>query len=194
MDDGQRLIKELDREGFDVSVAFWVKGTEEGIWHLYIGSASVDSGTVGDAYRTLYACLKRIPDPWVSVSNVRIIRASDSAAKAASAARDRNPMRLPFRFRGSQLGDLSVEEAYIYPKASGPMTPGEVLQALFEMANRPPDSVARPSQIALRDGSTLSALVTGFNFQMPGGLTIDTLDLTANTNRKISGDDVVSIR
>src|SRR5206468_3730093 len=122
---------------FDVSVAFWAKTSEEGIWFLYIGSTSVDIAKVGDAYRTLYACLSKIPDPWVGMSEVKLIAANNPIAKEAITARDRHPGRRMVPFQGNRLGNLSVEEAYIYPRVGGQMTPGEILQTLFGMANRP---------------------------------------------------------
>jgi hypothetical protein len=110
IEDGQKLVAELILAGFDVSVAFWVRTSEEGLWFLYIGSTSVEPSKIGDAYRTLYACLSKIPDPAVSVSDVKLIQASDPIAKAAIAARDRQPGRLPVRFQGKPSGSLSIEE------------------------------------------------------------------------------------
>jgi hypothetical protein len=194
IEDGQKLVAELVLAGFDVSVAFWVKTSEEGLWFLYIGSTSVEPSKVADAYRTLYACLSRIPDPWVSMSEVKLIQASNPIAKDALAARDRQPGRHPVRFQGKRLGNLSIEEAYIYPRVGGQMTPGEILQTLFGMANRPAGTQVRPAVIALRDGATITAIITGFNLQMPGSLTIHTHDPASNTSREIAGDDVINIR
>ena len=47
IDDGQRLLIELVRDGFDVSAAAWLKTSEEGLWFLYIGSKSVDASENG---------------------------------------------------------------------------------------------------------------------------------------------------
>jgi len=111
IEDGQKLVAELVIAGFDVSVAFWVKTSEEGLWFLYIGSTSVEPSIIGDAYRTLYACLSKIPDPWVGMSEVKLIQASNPIAKDAMAARDRQPGHLLVRFQGKRLGNLSIEEA-----------------------------------------------------------------------------------
>jgi hypothetical protein len=194
IEDGQKLMAELAIAGFDVSVAFWVKTSEEELWFLYIGSKSVEPSKIGDAYRTVYACLTKLPDPSVSMSEVKLIQASNPIAKDAIAARDRQPARLPLRFRGKSLGNLSIEEAYIYPRVGGPMAPGEILQTLFGIAKRPAAAPARPSVITLRDGTTVTALITGFNLQLPGCLTIQTLDPTSSTKREISGDDVIEIQ
>jgi hypothetical protein len=39
-----------------------------------------------------------------------------------------------------------------------------------------------------------SELITGFNLQLPGGLTIQTVDPTSNVKRQIVGDDVISLQ
>jgi len=54
-DDGRRLVGQVVRDGFDVSVAFWVKTSEEGLWRLYIASPSVDAERPGEAYQKVYA-------------------------------------------------------------------------------------------------------------------------------------------
>lgn len=187
-------MAELVRAGFDVSVAVWVKTSEEGLWFLYIGSTAVEPAKIGDAYRTLYACLSTIPDPLVGMSEVKLIPADTPIAKDAIAARDRQPGSQPVRFQGPRLGNMSIEEAIIYPRVGGPMTPGEILSALFGLANRPPGASIRPSVITLRDSTTINALITGFNLQMPGSLTIHPLDPASNTKGQIAGDQVINIQ
>jgi hypothetical protein len=73
------------------------------------------------------------------------------------------------------------------------MTPGEILQTLIGMANRPAGTPVRPAVIKLRGGTTVTALITGFNLQMPGDLTIHTLDPASNTRGQIAGDEVINI-
>jgi hypothetical protein len=45
----------------------------------------------------------------------KVIAPDDPIAKAIVAHRANRPTRIPMRFRGSRLGELAVEEAYIYP-------------------------------------------------------------------------------
>src|SRR5262245_3407600 len=89
-------------------------------------------------------------------------RGQQPIAKDAMAARDRRPSRLPARFQDRRLGNLSIEEAYIYPRVGGQMTPREILQTLLDMANRPAGTLVRPSIITLRGGTTVTALISGF--------------------------------
>lgn len=194
IEEGQKLVAELAIAGFEVSVAFWVKVADEGLWFLYVGSTSVEPSKIGDAYRTVYACLSKIPDSWVGMSEVKLIQADNPIAKDAIAIRDRQPGRMLVRLQGMRLGNLSIEDAYIYPRLGGQMAPGDILQTLIGIAKRPAGSPARPTVITLRDGRTVTALITGFNLQLPGGLTIQTVDPTSNIKQQIAGDDVVNIQ
>ena len=114
--DGQKLVRELVRSGFDVTVAFWVLPSESETWFLYIGSKSVSPDKPGGAYGVLYACLSRVPEASMGLSEIHVVPVSDPIARAAIAVRDRNGKRNPARYDGKRLGDLDIEEAWIYPK------------------------------------------------------------------------------
>jgi len=116
IDDGQRLVDQLIRDGFDISVAFWVKTSEEGLSRLYIASPSVDEGKLGEAYRKVYASLGNIPSSWVSPSDIKLVNDMNPIAREAVEVRDRYPLRTPTRYHGKRLGGLSTTEAYSYPR------------------------------------------------------------------------------
>jgi hypothetical protein len=113
--DGRRLLAELSRGGFDVKVAFWVRTGEESLWHLYIASPTVVPANIGAAYGQLYTHLSRVPDLSWGLSEVRLVTPTNPVAAAAIALRDQNPGLLPIRYHGPRLGEVAVEEAYIYP-------------------------------------------------------------------------------
>jgi hypothetical protein len=154
IDDGQKLLAELVRAGFDVTVAVWVRTGEEGLWFLYIGSASVDPAKIGDAYRALYACLSRVSAPGLSFSEIKLVNASNPVASNALAIRDRHPSLAPIRYDGERLGDMAIEEAYIYPplQAPGPRPGGEQrrLKKEVQQVDRPEDQLlTRAEQAAV---------------------------------------------
>jgi hypothetical protein len=127
IEDGKSLLGGLVHDGFDVTVAFWVRTSEEGLWFLYIGSTSVRTMSLADAYRVVYGALRRVPNTEIPISNVKIVDADNPVARSAIEVRDRYPARLPARYNGKRLGGMSIEEAYIYPRTGG-MTRAEVLQ------------------------------------------------------------------
>jgi hypothetical protein len=112
------LVEQLVRDGFDVSVAFWVKISEEGLWHLYIASPSVDAEKLGESYGKVYASLNKIPSSWVSPSDIKLITDMNPIARDAVEVRDRHLAKLPTRYHGKRLGSLSISEAYIYPPSA----------------------------------------------------------------------------
>jgi hypothetical protein len=116
IEDGRRFVEQLVRDGFEVTVAFWVKTSEEGSWHLFIASPSVDAEKPSGAYRKVYASLSKIPDIGISPSDIKLISSTNPIAQDALEMRgDRYPGRISTLYQGKRLGGLSIREAYIYP-------------------------------------------------------------------------------
>lgn len=146
--------------------------------------------TLADAYRVVYGALRRIPNTEISISNVKIVDADNPIARSAIEVRDRYPARLPARYNGKRLGNMSIEDAYIYPRTGG-MTRTEVLQAVTGLMNR--TGVLAPSLVTLRDGTQFQAVPLGIQMNVPGAVQVVFQDLVASTNRSIPVDDVVGI-
>ena len=80
IEDGEKLLTQLVRSGFDVTVAFWVLTSEDSSWFVYIGSSAVVPGSFGDAYGMLYVSLTKIPGASVSLSEVKLVHPSEPIA------------------------------------------------------------------------------------------------------------------
>jgi hypothetical protein len=159
IEDGQRLIAELKHAGFDTEVAFWVKSSEEGLWFLYLGTNTLSVKTLPDAYRAVYSCLQKIPSTLISISEVKIIQTGNPVAADAIAIRDRYPAKTPTRYAGDRLGNLSIDEAYIYPKSSA-FSHQDVTQMIVSMMAGPEST---PSyEFVLANGSIIRAVPIGF--------------------------------
>ncbi len=120
IDDGRKLIEQLVHDGFDVTVAFWVrfKFEEDGPW-FFIVSKTVDQEGLQVAYRAVRAVLRKIPapfGPWLSsvseLGELRLIGLNDPLSKDVLAFRDRHPGRN--RFREANVGNHVIEELFIY--------------------------------------------------------------------------------
>jgi hypothetical protein len=190
IDDGRSLLAGLVEDGFDVTVAFWAKTSEEGRWFLYVGSTTLRTMSVGDAYRALYGALRRIPSTWITLSDLKIVDADNPVARAAIEVRDRLSARLPTRYKGERLGNLAIEEAYIYPR-TGVMTRSEVLQTVTGLMDR--RGALAPALVTLRDGTQFQAVPVGIQGHIPGSIQVVFHDLVASTDRSIPVDDVVGI-
>ncbi len=83
IDDGLKLVNRLVADHFDVSVACWVRTSEEGDWFLYIASKTVDENGLAAAYRDVYRVIQSMPDIWIPKSQVKLIGRENPIAKNA---------------------------------------------------------------------------------------------------------------
>ena len=67
------------------------------------------------AYREVYRVLRTLRNPWVTDSDIRLVGEGDPITKEVIDIKKRYPVRLPTRSRRPQLGNLAVEETYVYP-------------------------------------------------------------------------------
>lgn len=132
--DGQRLIDQLTREEFEVLVAFWIRISEEGQWQLYLASPAIDPEKMGEAYRKVYSSLRKLEQSCVTASDLNLLNGANPVAQAALRIRDRYPGRSPTRFHGKRLGNISIEEAYIYPPAEKWFTGFDEIKRIFPSA------------------------------------------------------------
>lgn len=113
--EGQRLVEQLVKDGFDVTAAFWLKADENNHWHLYVASKAVEEMGVIAAYRALHTTLSGMPDLGLGLFRVKLIGASAPLARAVLVVRGRHRGNVIIPYWGRPLGDLSVEGAYVYP-------------------------------------------------------------------------------
>jgi hypothetical protein len=102
---------------------------------------------------------------------------------------------IPIRYRGKRLGDLPIEEAYIYPPKIGPMTRDEVRQTVMALLTR--SGPAQPSTFTLADGSTRQAIPIGMHLNLAGpasGLQFELLDPATGQRQVVATDEVVNIQ
>ena len=191
VEDGRFLITELAESRFDVSIAFWARTSEEGLWYFYIGTTTLRQKTLADAYRVVYGILREIPNTKISIANLKLVVAEDLIARSAIEVRDRFAARVPTHYQGKRLGSLAIEEAYIYPRL-GVMSRTEVLQTVTSLMDR--TGGPAPSFVTMRDGSQMQAVPIGIHVNAPGDIQVVFQDLAASKNRSIPVDDVVGIR
>jgi hypothetical protein len=117
--EGQRLIDRLAREGVAVTAAAWVKESESGDWYLYLATPLVsEGGGKRPAYHRINTVIREMQKEGFGMDpfEKKVIGPHDPISKAIVANRGGRPGGPPTPFRGSRLGDLAVEEAYIYPQ------------------------------------------------------------------------------
>jgi hypothetical protein len=118
IDDGQKLVEALRQHGFDMSAAFWLKASEDDRWSFYIVSPAVDREGLAHAYRRLHPLVRAMPQPfWIDPLAIKLIGPSNPIAQDVLAIHGRAgpPHVSPIRWGGRKLGNVNVEDAYLYP-------------------------------------------------------------------------------
>jgi hypothetical protein len=118
VDEGRKLIERLSRSHFDVTAALWIKDGEEGQWLLYIASKVVDDKGLRAAYKDFHAAIETGELFWIDTFDLRLIGVADPITKDVLDIFRRHPARIPTRYRGPQLGNLAIDQAYIYEPAA----------------------------------------------------------------------------
>ncbi len=121
--DGQRVLDRLVREGVGVTAAAWIKESESGQWYLYLGTPLVsEDGGKRPAYHRVNTVIRAMQKEgfWFDPFQIKVIGPHNPIAKDLAAQRQRRPPRVPTWFSGHQLGELAVEGAWIYPPAPNP--------------------------------------------------------------------------
>ncbi|HEV3004794.1 MAG TPA: hypothetical protein VGX78_10050 [Pirellulales bacterium] len=113
IEDGQRLVEELSRAGFDVRAACWVKACDDDRWYLYIASKAVDDKGPTAAYCEVHLAMRHLPASKIGPFDVKVIGATHSILGVLELQR-RFPTQIPVWFHGLRLGDVAIDEAYIY--------------------------------------------------------------------------------
>ena len=116
IEDGRNLIEQLARDHVDVTAAAWIKEREDGTWHFYLASRVVEDEGLLAAYRKVRHSMDSLTDLlWVGASDLHLIGATDPAAGEILEILERyHPAKL-YRYLGTSLGKVDIEEAYIYP-------------------------------------------------------------------------------
>jgi hypothetical protein len=126
--DGRRLIDVLIQNEIPLTAVAWVKTSEEGDWYLYIATARADKIGPARTYGEIYEALGSLRGTSISVSDVKLVSGDNPITKDILAIRERYPGTSPTRSRRNQLGQVAVEEVYIYPVG----TTSQVLTTLGE--------------------------------------------------------------
>jgi hypothetical protein len=111
---GKALVEALRGTGFDVTVGGWTKSSEEGDWCLYIASKDVIDRGIAAAYGTVYSTIQANPEFGIDPFDVKLIDRQNPIAKDLLDIRGAGVSRIATRSRRPRLGQMSVDETYVY--------------------------------------------------------------------------------
>jgi hypothetical protein len=97
-----------------VKAAFWLYTSEADQWFLYVVSDVVDQLGTTEAYKIVYRSMRRLPGIWINPFEVKLVGPDDPIAKEIVDFQAKTHAPLPTRVRGSRLGNIYIENAYIY--------------------------------------------------------------------------------
>jgi hypothetical protein len=198
IDDGRRFVERFGADGNPVQAAFWVKTAEEGLWFLYVASDIVDNAGPASAYRAVHASLRKLDDPWLASSEIKVVSPSNPIAKDVLKIMARFPGRSAMRYGGNTLGSMAIDQVYIYPAhvftftQAKPMTTEDVGKAILKLMNRGP-GILDPSRVTLKDGTTFSGVPFSFQYGSQNALVVSFIAEGESAPRVVRLDDIASL-
>ncbi|MGC8643718.1 MAG: hypothetical protein ACP5XB_27985 [Isosphaeraceae bacterium] len=116
IDDGKTFIDRLVQNKIPVAAACWVKPVDEDRWTLCIATPLVDEqGATLRANGEVLRVLRNVSPTWITTSDVKLVGVEDQITKDLLDIRRRHTGRTLRWYRGPRIGNIAVEDAYIYP-------------------------------------------------------------------------------
>jgi hypothetical protein len=113
VESGNRVLDLLDAAKFPVPVALWIRRGDEGRWGLLLASPLYDKLGPGAAYRKLVDTLWTSDQDWVH-SPIHLESTRNPLIRELRQIFKRFPDSAAKRIGGRMIGDVWVDEAYIY--------------------------------------------------------------------------------
>jgi hypothetical protein len=112
---GAEFVRRFSRFA-PIQAAFWLNPSEGGRWRLYLVSDQATAENIRTGYLAVFRLLDEMNTLYPEWNQVRLLRTDEPLARAVLDLYRRYPtLPWPHRYRGPGLGDIGVEEAYIYP-------------------------------------------------------------------------------
>jgi len=114
IDAGQKLLELLPQSGIAVAAAFWLTASVDCRWRFFLVSPVVDVEGLIKAYRRLHLLTQQMAGAlFIDPLGIKLIGLDDPIAKDVLAIW--GPRVSPVRWSGRSLGNVIIEDAYLYP-------------------------------------------------------------------------------
>lgn len=115
IDIGEAFVAEFNKI-VPVSSAFWLKESDGGWWYLYIASDKIDDGNRRNYYAEALNLADGFPKtPFFDPLSIKLVSSDSPVAREVQEMQFRYPQQMPTFYRRGRLGNVSIDEAYIYP-------------------------------------------------------------------------------
>jgi hypothetical protein len=117
IDAGAELIRQFEQYT-PVKAAFWMKASEKPFRYLYIASDHINDKNFDLAYSEIFRIVKEMNDPNLPLFRVKVIGGNHPSARDVIEIYRRHPNSGAINYRERFLGDIAVDDAYIYPQSA----------------------------------------------------------------------------
>jgi hypothetical protein len=115
IEEGKRLIEELDKTNFIVRAALWFYVSDADEWRLFIASPFVEKEGPKKSYNFIQSVLAKIsPTVSISLKEISVLKLSDDLIKTIRSAIRTGHGISGIRFTGNVINNTLIEDAYIY--------------------------------------------------------------------------------
>jgi hypothetical protein len=113
VEDGDRLLQELDRQEFPITAAFWYDSPERLAWNLYIVSEFSHQPGPLEGYMRIQKALAALPEVYLSLDDIVILGPRSSAFKDIRKSIE-GVSQMSTSGTRVVLEGVPLEDAYIY--------------------------------------------------------------------------------
>jgi hypothetical protein len=114
IDEGQRLLDQLIADQFPITAACWIRAIDDDTWRLYIATPLAELPD-NQAYRAIVMAMQNLAPSSLGWRDIKAIGPTHSVTLDILDNQRRFAPEILKHYRNSRLGDLYIEEAYIYP-------------------------------------------------------------------------------
>ena len=111
---GARFIEKFNQYA-KLQAAFWVKESDTGNWFLYLVSDQINDSNFDRAYGEVIRLIRSEPEGCLNPMEIKVAGVDDVVARAVLKLQQGIPRTSAKRLRSYHLGDLAVDEVYLYP-------------------------------------------------------------------------------
>lgn len=113
IEEGEKLLRVLDKNGMHVEVAFWTAMSDGDYWRLMLGKSGINQQGTRETYGEIYQLLK---DNTINMSldEVSVIDIESDLCVALRKAIQANPINGPVAFVGRFVDGQSFPDSIVY--------------------------------------------------------------------------------
>ena len=115
IDDGERIIEQLDEDGFEVDSAFWIFKSDREKWDFVIATSLVAQIGPKKSYDRLRSSLDKLPESIKSqMLEMSLVKPEDFIVTLLKKALRTSPGISRIRFTGNVINGTLIEDVLIY--------------------------------------------------------------------------------